>query len=158
MIRISLGTCSSVHVPFNGMYAKVEKLMLKWFLRYRQVNCMPGQQYCFCGNIKSSDPNAPLHIVPKEVEKWAFWLELLSLQEEVTKPSTRVYSRHFPDGDVSKLPSTSLGKRFTSPFKKIQDHLLWRWEKNKEFWRNTVWCRCHRPAIVLIFQQQAHQV
>ena len=39
------------------------------------------------------------------------------LREEDIKPSTRICSRHFPDGDVSKSPSIALEKRFTSPIK-----------------------------------------
>ena len=51
------------------------------------------------------------------MEKRALWLEVFSLREEDIKPSTRVCSRYFPDGDASKSPSVSLGKRFASPIK-----------------------------------------
>ena len=51
------------------------------------------------------------------MDKRAFWLEVFSLREEDIKPSTRICSRHFPDGDVSKSLSITLGKRFASPIK-----------------------------------------
>ena len=38
--------------------------------------------------------------------------------EEEIKPSTCVCCRHFPEGDTSKVPSLTLGKRFASPMKK----------------------------------------
>ena len=43
------------------------------------------------------------------------WLQVFQISEEQLKP---VYSRHFPDGDPSKGPDSSLGKRFSSPIKK----------------------------------------
>ena len=42
---------------------------------------------------------------------------MFKLTEEDLKPSTRVCSRHFPDGDASKIPNVNLGKRFASPMK-----------------------------------------
>ena len=79
---------------------------------------MPGQRCYVCGNTKSNDRSVSFHRVPKEVEKRAVWLQLLSLREEDLKSSVRVCSRHFSDGDASKSPSVTLGKRLASPMKK----------------------------------------
>lgn len=78
---------------------------------------MTGHRCCVCGNTKTSDPSVSFHRVPKEADKRALWLEVFSLREEDIKPSTRVCSRHFPDGDASKSPNVTLGKRFASPIK-----------------------------------------
>ena len=43
---------------------------------------------------------------------------MFDIREEVIKESARVCCRHFPDGDCSKEPSITLGKRFASPRKK----------------------------------------
>ena len=97
----------------------VRRQKLEQFSRYRQVY-MPGQRCCICRSTKSSDANVSFHRVPKEEKKQALLLELLSLQEEVVKPSTGVYSRHFPNGDASKLPSETLGTSFASPSKRAE--------------------------------------
>ena len=78
---------------------------------------MTGQKCTVCGNTKASDPSVSFHRVPKDPIKLAEWLDLLQLQEDSIKPSTRVCSRHFPGGDPSKSPSLTLGKRFASPLK-----------------------------------------
>ena len=78
---------------------------------------MTGQRCIVCGNTKSSDPSVSFHRLPKDPSKRAEWLELLEIQPDTIKPSTRVCSRHFPHGDANKSPSLSLGKRFASPLK-----------------------------------------
>ena len=45
------------------------------------------------------------------------WLMALGLKEEQLQDHHRVCSRHFPNGDVSQVPSLHLGKRFASPKK-----------------------------------------
>lgn len=51
-------------------------------------------------------------------EKCSKWLEVFQISEDQLRPHMRVCSRHFPGGDASKDPSLTLGKRFSSPFKK----------------------------------------
>ncbi len=76
---------------------------------------MTGQRCAVCGNTKVKDPNVSFHRVPKNPSKRAEWLKVLQLQADSFKPSTRVCSRHFPDGDPDKPPSLTLGKRLGSP-------------------------------------------
>ena len=45
------------------------------------------------------------------------WLIALGLKEEQLQDHHRICSRHFPNGDVSQVPSLHLGKRFASPKK-----------------------------------------
>jgi len=45
------------------------------------------------------------------------WIEALDIQEDLPA-NARICSCHFPDGDTSKLPSLTLGKRFASPLKR----------------------------------------
>ena len=78
---------------------------------------MTGHRCCVCGNTRTTDPSVSFHRIPKEPEKRALWLSLLVLNEDDIKPSTRICSRHFPDGDTTKSPSLTLGKRFASPIK-----------------------------------------
>ena len=46
------------------------------------------------------------------------WLTGLGLEEEQMLDHHRVCSLHFPNGDVSQVPSITLGRRFASPIKK----------------------------------------
>ena len=46
------------------------------------------------------------------------WISNLQLDADVVTPHSHGCSRHFPDGDVTKQPVLTLGKRFTSPVKK----------------------------------------
>lgn len=78
---------------------------------------MTGQRCIVCENTKKKDPTVSFHRLPTDPSKRAEWLELLQLQEESIKPSSRVCSRHFPGGDSSKSPSLSLGKHLASPVK-----------------------------------------
>jgi len=48
----------------------------------------------------------------------ALWLQGFEMREEDVKYYMRICSRHFPDGDSSKAPSTTLSKGFASPTKK----------------------------------------
>ncbi len=73
---------------------------------------MPGQRCRVCGNNQAKDPGISFHRFPREPVVRSMWLEVFQLEESDLKPSTRVCSRHFPDGDVKKPPSTSVGKYF----------------------------------------------
>ena len=53
------------------------------------------------------------------------------MHESDVKAHMRVRSRHFPDGDVSKLPNPTLGKILTSPMKKRESRAK-RARKRKE--------------------------
>ena len=90
---------------------------------------------------QSWDSNAFFLRVPKQVEKWALRLELLSLREEDVQHSSLFWT--FSDWDVSKWLSTTLGYRFASPFKKGRDQSMGVWERSKECWRNTAWHYVH---------------
>ena len=46
------------------------------------------------------------------------WLEALGIEETDLPKDPRVCSRHFSDGDATKLPSLTLGKKFASPKKR----------------------------------------
>ena len=72
---------------------------------------MTGQKCCICGNTSSSDPSLSFHRVTKN------WLKVFKLSKEGIKPSTRIFSGQFPDGNVKKNPSLSLGERFASSVK-----------------------------------------
>ena len=63
-----------------------------------------------CGNSQSCDPGVSFHRIPKEAARREVWLEIFGLGESDIKPSTRVCSRHFLEGDVKKAPSMTLGK------------------------------------------------
>ena len=45
-----------------------------------------------------------------EIQQWTVWLSVFGIQESDLIPSSRVCSRHFPEGDVKKSPSMILGK------------------------------------------------
>ena len=72
---------------------------------------MTGHRCCVCGNARTTDPSVSFHRFAKEQDRRALWLSVFELSEDNIKASTtRVCSRHFPDGDSRKPPSTSLGK------------------------------------------------
>ena len=77
-----------------------------------------GHTCVVCGNTKAKNSSVTFHRIPKETERRARWLKVFDIREEVIKESTRVCCRRFPDGDCSKEPSITLGKRFASPRKK----------------------------------------
>ena len=71
---------------------------------------MGGQRCCVCGNRQARDPAASFHRFPRDTVRRTLWLEVFGLTEGDLKPSTRVCSRHFPEGDIKKMPSMLLGK------------------------------------------------
>ena len=79
---------------------------------------MPGDRCIVCGNTRQKDKSVSLHRFPRKEPKRGRWLEALELVEEDLKDFHRLCSRHFPDGDATKDPRLSLGKRFASPKKR----------------------------------------
>ncbi len=71
---------------------------------------MPGQRCLVCGNTQAKDPSVSFHRFPRDPAVRRVWLNTLGVQENELKPSSRVCSRHFPEGDAKKLPSMSLSK------------------------------------------------
>lgn len=73
-----------------------------------------------CGHTKGIDDNIGLHRFPmKEKSKLHQWLKALNLKETDVRESSRICSRHFPNGDIKLLPSLHLRKRFASPKKRL---------------------------------------
>ena len=80
---------------------------------------MPTGKSCFvCKHTKAVDPTVHMHRLPKDVTRKQQWLEALEIEEADLPKDVRVCSRHFPDGDATKLPSLTLGKKFASPKKR----------------------------------------
>ena len=75
---------------------------------------MPGQKCCMCGNTQAKDSTVSFHRFPRDSALRSVWLDVFKLLESDLKPSSRVCSRHFPGGDVKKMPSGTVGKN-TSP-------------------------------------------
>ena len=74
---------------------------------------MPTSKSCFiCKHTKAVDPTIHMHRFPKEVARKQQWLEALGIEEVDLPKDSRVCSRHFPDGDSTKLPSLTSGKKF----------------------------------------------
>ena len=71
-----------------------------------------------CGNTRQKDKSVSLHRFPRKEPKRGRWLDALELVEEDLKNFHSLCSRHFPDGDATKDPQLSLGKRFASPKKR----------------------------------------
>ena len=71
-----------------------------------------------CGHTKGKDENIGFHRFPKDKSKLQEWLKAFSLEETDVKDSSRVCSRHFPNGNTTQLPSLYLGKCFASPKKR----------------------------------------
>lgn len=101
----------------------IEKLKTSWFfwlLNWRTTSNdrrvilhfsgMPGQRCRICANSQVKDPSISFHRFPRDPLVRGKWLEVFQLLESDLKPSTRVCSRHFPDGNVKNLPSMSIGK------------------------------------------------
>ena len=63
-----------------------------------------------CDNTQSKDPTVSFHRIPKNIAIRATWLKVFELSESDIKASSRVCSRHFPNGDVRKAPNMTLGK------------------------------------------------
>ena len=77
------------------------------------ICAMPGQKCCVCGNTNVTDKTAGFHRFPatsKDPTRRSAWLSVFQMSEDDIIPSTRVCSRHFPDGDSTKVPSLALGK------------------------------------------------
>ena len=70
---------------------------------------MPGQRCLVCGNNQAKDPGISFHRFPRDPLVRSKWLEVFQLQESDLRPSTRVCSRHFPDGNVKNMPSVNVG-------------------------------------------------
>ena len=58
------------------------------------------------------------HCFPKDAEKCGKWLKELGLSENQVKSHSRVFSRHFCDGDPQNGPGMAVGKIFASPMLK----------------------------------------
>ena len=79
---------------------------------------MPTGKSCIvCKYTKALDPTVHMHRIPKVVPLRQQWLEALGIEETDLPKDPRVCSRHFSDGDATKLPSLTLGKKFASPKK-----------------------------------------
>ena len=70
---------------------------------------MPGQKCCVCVNTQVLDDRASFHHFPKEIDRRMLWIDVFGIQEKDIKPSSRVYSTHFPEGDLKKAASLNLG-------------------------------------------------
>ena len=78
---------------------------------------MPRDTCIVCGNKPSHDPSASFHRFPKDPSKRAGWLRAFGIVEGQLRDHSRVCCRHFRDGDSTKEPLVTLGKRFASPIK-----------------------------------------
>ena len=70
------------------------------------------------GDTKATDPSVSFHRIPKDLVRRATWTEALQIRKETVGSSTRVYSRHFLNGDPRNTPSILLEKRLVSPIKR----------------------------------------
>jgi len=86
--------------------------------RSRIIATMTGKSCLVCANSQFKDPNASFHRFPSDPGRRAIWLRVFHLQESDIKAHHHVCSRHFPNGDAKNDPTTTRGKRFTSPIKK----------------------------------------
>ena len=59
-----------------------------------------------------------MHRFPVSGNRRQQWIEVLGLQEALILSHHHVCSRHFPNGDITQIPSLHLGKKFASPKKK----------------------------------------
>ena len=69
---------------------------------------------CICGAKKDATKRITLHKLPSKLEVRLEWLKALELKEEDINDYTRVCSQHFRDGDITKVPSLSVGIKFGS--------------------------------------------
>ena len=79
---------------------------------------LTGKSCFVCKHTKAVDPKIHMHRFPKEVIRRQQWLEALGIEEGDLPKDARVCNHHFPDGDSTKLPSLTLGKKFASPKKR----------------------------------------
>ena len=72
-----------------------------------------------CKKTAKKDASVSLHRLPPKSEsgRRQQWLCALGIQEKQVRDHHRVCSLHFPSGDVTQVPSLSLGKRFAFPKK-----------------------------------------
>lgn len=63
-----------------------------------------------CSNTQAKDPTVSFHRFSRYPALRSAWLDVFELQESDLKPSSRVCSRHFPEGDIKKMPSMTVGK------------------------------------------------
>ena len=79
---------------------------------------MPTGKLCIvCKHTKALDLTVHMHRIPKVVPLRQQWLEALGIEETDLPKDPRVCSHHFSDGDATKLPPLTLGKKFASPKK-----------------------------------------
>ena len=70
---------------------------------------MPTGKSCIvCKHTKALDPTVHMHRIPKVMPLRKQWLEALGIEETDLPKDPRVCSRHFSDGDATKLPSSTL--------------------------------------------------
>ena len=69
---------------------------------------------CIYGAKKDTTKGLTLHRLPSKLEVRLEWLKALELKEEDINDYTRVCSQHFRDGDITKVPSLSVGIKFGS--------------------------------------------
>ena len=81
---------------------------------------MPGTRCIVCKATRITDPGVSFYRFPADETVRNRWISNLQLDADVVTPHSRVCSRHFrhSDGDVTKQPVMTLGKRFASPVKK----------------------------------------
>ena len=84
---------------------------------------MPGQSCRVCGNNQAKDPGISFHRFSWDPLVRSKWLEVFQLQESDLRPSTRVCSRHFPDGNVKNMPSVNIVKYSIELFLQDRDEL-----------------------------------
>lgn len=65
------------------------------------------------------DTDTSFHRFPANETVRNMFISNLQLKANVVTPHSRVCSGHFPDGNATKEPVLTLGKRFASPVKKI---------------------------------------
>jgi len=59
-----------------------------------------------------------MHRFPASGNRQQQWIEVFGLQEALILSNHCVCSRHFPNGDITQIPSLHLGKKFASPKRK----------------------------------------
>lgn len=72
--------------------------------------------YCIiCGSSKSQDAFISLYCFPKQLELRKKWLDGLHLTPDNVECDSRVYSKHFRDGNPKTVPSYQIGAKFAEP-------------------------------------------
>ena len=73
---------------------------------------MPTGKLCIiCKHTKTIDLTIYMHRIPKEGTFQQLWLVALGTEEVDLPKDARTCSRHFPDGDATKLPSLTASIR-----------------------------------------------